>query len=85
MANNIWSATARTPRAQAGTASIKKGVHFIGLVNVMNLKAGGLGSLGNEQLEWMEDDVSILPRQHADCRVRAHSAVDRLSGMGLGH
>ena len=35
----------------------KKGVHFIGLVNVMNLKAGGLGSLGHEQLEWLEDDV----------------------------
>src|ERR1700741_1549410 len=32
----------------------KKGVHFIGLVNVMNLKAGGLGTLGHEQLEWME-------------------------------
>ena len=29
----------------------KKGVHFVGLVNVMNLKAGGLGSLGAEQLE----------------------------------
>jgi Icc protein len=38
----------------------KKGVHFIGLVNVMNLKAGGLGSLGREQLEWMEDDVKHL-------------------------
>jgi hypothetical protein len=35
-------------------------VHFIGLVNVMNLKAGGLGSLGAEQLEWMEDDVKHL-------------------------
>ena len=33
------------------------GVHFIGLVNVVNLKAGGLGNLGNEQLEWLEDDV----------------------------
>jgi 3',5'-cyclic-AMP phosphodiesterase len=38
----------------------KKGVHFIGLVNVLNLKAGGLGTLGNEQLEWMEDDVKHL-------------------------
>ncbi len=38
----------------------KKGVHFIGLVNVMNLKSGGLGALGNEQLEWMEDDVKHL-------------------------
>jgi Icc protein len=38
----------------------KKGVHFIGLVNVLNLKAGGLGSLGQEQLEWMEGDVQGL-------------------------
>jgi Icc protein len=38
----------------------KKGVHFVGLVNVMNLKAGGLGSLGAEQLEWFEDDVKPL-------------------------
>jgi 3',5'-cyclic AMP phosphodiesterase CpdA len=35
----------------------KNGVHFIGLVNVMNLKAGGLGTLGAEQLEWLEKDV----------------------------
>ena len=33
------------------------GVHFIGLVNVVDLKAGGLGNLGNEQLEWLEADV----------------------------
>ena len=38
----------------------KKGVHFIGLVNVMDLKAGGLGTLGPEQLEWMEKDVKHL-------------------------
>jgi 3',5'-cyclic-AMP phosphodiesterase len=35
----------------------KRGVHFIGLVNVMNLKAGGLGTLGAEQLEWLENDL----------------------------
>ena len=35
----------------------KKSVHFVGLVNVMNLKAGGLGTLGNEQLEWLEKDL----------------------------
>jgi hypothetical protein len=35
-------------------------VHFIGLVNVMNLKAGGLGNLGKEQLEFVEDDVKQL-------------------------
>ena len=38
----------------------KKGVHFIGLVNVANLKAGGLGSLGADQLKWLEDDVKHL-------------------------
>ncbi len=36
------------------------GVHFIGLVNVMNLQANGLGSLGNDQLEWLENDVKNL-------------------------
>ncbi|HKW17520.1 MAG TPA: metallophosphoesterase [Terriglobales bacterium] len=38
----------------------QKGVHFIGLVNVVDLKAGGLGVLGHEQLEWLEDDVKHL-------------------------
>jgi len=33
------------------------GVHFIGLVNVTNLKAGGLGNLGDEQLAWLEADL----------------------------
>jgi len=37
------------------------GVHFIALVNVVNLKAGGLGNLGAEQLEWLENDVAGLP------------------------
>jgi 3',5'-cyclic-AMP phosphodiesterase len=40
----------------------KKGVHLIGLVNVMNLKAGGMGSLGAEQLKWLEDDVRHLSK-----------------------
>jgi hypothetical protein len=38
----------------------KKGVHFIGLVNVLNLKAGGLGTLGQQQLEWLKADVRHL-------------------------
>jgi 3',5'-cyclic-AMP phosphodiesterase len=37
-----------------------RGVHFIGLVNVVNLKAGGLGNLGGEQLQWLERDVQHL-------------------------
>ena len=35
----------------------QKGVHFVGLVNVANLKAGGMGSLGNEQLDWLKADL----------------------------
>jgi plastocyanin len=38
----------------------QNGVHFIGLVNVVNLKAGGLGTLGNEQLDWLAKDVKRL-------------------------
>jgi 3',5'-cyclic AMP phosphodiesterase CpdA len=38
----------------------KKGVHFIGLVNVLNLKAGGLGTLGPEQLGWLKNDLQPL-------------------------
>jgi 3',5'-cyclic AMP phosphodiesterase CpdA len=40
----------------------KRGVHFIALVNVMNLKAGGMGNLGQAQLEWMEQDVKHLSK-----------------------
>jgi 3',5'-cyclic AMP phosphodiesterase CpdA len=37
-----------------------KGVHFVGLVNVANLKPGGLGTLGREQLDWLKKDVADL-------------------------
>ena len=44
------------------------GVHFIGLVNVLNLKQGsgtglggsGFGQLGQEQLAWLQKDVKAL-------------------------
>jgi Icc protein len=36
------------------------GVHFVGLVNVLNLKAGGLGSLGADQISWLKRDVAGL-------------------------
>jgi 3',5'-cyclic AMP phosphodiesterase CpdA len=38
----------------------QRGVHFIGLVNVLNIPEGGLGLLGEEQLAWLKDDVSGL-------------------------
>ena len=34
------------------------GVHFVALINVVNLKAGGAGNLGPEQLAWLKDDLS---------------------------
>ena len=37
-----------------------QGVHFIGLVNVRNLGAGKLGTLGPEQLAWLKQDVAKL-------------------------
>jgi len=40
----------------------QNGVHFIGLVNVVNLKAGGLGNLGAEQLAWLQKDLAGLSK-----------------------
>ena len=40
----------------------KNGVHFVAVVNVLNLKAGGMGSLGTEQLKWLQADVKHLSK-----------------------
>ncbi|HET6977026.1 MAG TPA: metallophosphoesterase [Pyrinomonadaceae bacterium] len=45
-----------------------EGVHFVGLINVLNLKQGsgtglggnGFGQLGEDQLAWLKDDVKGL-------------------------
>jgi len=37
-----------------------KGTHFVGLVNVLKYKGEGMGSLGDEQLEWLAKDVAPL-------------------------
>jgi len=34
-----------------------RGVHFIGLVNVVDIQQNGLGALGSEQLAWLEADL----------------------------
>lgn len=36
------------------------GVHFIALVNVVNLRPSGAGFLGEEQIAWIGDDVAHL-------------------------
>ncbi|HZO22529.1 MAG TPA: metallophosphoesterase [Steroidobacteraceae bacterium] len=33
------------------------GVHFIALINVLQFKPGGLGTLGDEQLAWLAEDL----------------------------
>jgi Icc protein len=38
-----------------------KGVHFVALINVVNLKAGGMGNLGADQLDWLEKDLAGRP------------------------
>lgn len=35
-----------------------RGVHFIALVNVMNFKPNGLGALGEDQFNWLKDDLA---------------------------
>ena len=37
-----------------------QGVHVVGLVNVWNLKAGGFGVLGDDQLAWLKKDLDGL-------------------------
>jgi 3',5'-cyclic AMP phosphodiesterase CpdA len=38
-----------------------RGVHFIGLVNVVDIQQNGLGALGAEQLEWLKADLRDRP------------------------
>ena len=35
-----------------------KDVHVVGLVNVKTLKAGGMGALGADQLDWLKQDLA---------------------------
>lgn len=48
-----------TPGAPRGWYSFdQSGVHFIGLNNVQNLQAGGLGYLGPDQIDWLKKDLA---------------------------
>ena len=38
-----------------------RGVHFVALVNVADLKPGGMGNLGAEQLKWLAADLAGRP------------------------
>jgi 3',5'-cyclic AMP phosphodiesterase CpdA len=51
---------AKTAKGSGWYSFDHDGVHFVGLVNVANLKAGGLGFLGADQLAWLADDLGHL-------------------------
>lgn len=55
----------RNPAGQAlgdGWYSFDQGgVHFVGLVNVRQLQAGGMGHLGEAQIAWLEQDLAGRP------------------------
>jgi 3',5'-cyclic AMP phosphodiesterase CpdA len=36
------------------------GAHFVGLVNVLSFKTGGVGTLGAEQLDWLAKDLASV-------------------------
>ena len=51
-----------TPGAARGWYSWdQQGVHFVALNNVQDLKAGGLGNLGADQLAWLRKDLDGRP------------------------
>ncbi|MBV9735080.1 MAG: metallophosphoesterase [Acidisphaera sp.] len=51
-----------TKGAERGWYSFdQQGVHFVGLNNVQDLKAGGLGNLGRDQLAWLDRDLRDRP------------------------
>ena len=54
------------------------GVHFIGLINVLQFKPGGLGTLGAEQLAWVDGRPEGPLRQHAHRGICPYAAVDDL-------
>ena len=60
------------------------GVHFIGLVNVVDLKAGGLGRLGPEQLAWLADDIKDKSNSTPMSCSRT-SRSGRSCRLGMGH
>jgi hypothetical protein len=61
------------------------GVHFVGINNVYDLKAGGMGNLGPEQLAWLGGRSEGKKCIDADRRLRACSPVDHCRRLGVGH
>ena len=61
-----------------------KGVHFVGLVNVWHLKAGGVGVLGDAPVSWPAQDPVVAHRHHEHRPVR-HPPKPRRLPLHLKH
>jgi len=82
---SIASATVAAPRVRAVTSfDGRAAVHFIGLVNVVDLRVAALGNLGAEQLAWLEDDLRGKSKSTPIVAVRPHPALDRFIPNGAG-
>ena len=77
-------ATARGRKGAGWYSFDHKGVHFVALVNVLNLKAGGLGILGADQIAWLKEDLTGRAAIDADRGLRPHPAVGGLRRTGAG-
>ena len=62
-----------------------KGTHFVGLVNVLKYKGEGMGSLGDEQIEWLEKDVAPLSSSTPIVIFSHVPLVGGLPAVGLDH
>ena len=82
------SSSASAPRARrraAGTASTRAGCISSALVNVMGFKPATGGSLGKEQIAWLEQDLKGKSASTPIVVMAPCAAVAGLPAMGLGH
>ena len=59
-------------------------MHFVGLINVLDLKAGGMGSARRRAARMAGARPARIAREPADRGVRPYPALDRLSRNGAG-
>ncbi len=62
-----------------------RGVHFVGLINVLNLKADGLGSLGTGATGLAEKGSRRTIRRNALGDICPHAAMAVVPIVGLGY
>jgi len=60
-ASEYFNRYGRASRGRGYYSFDHQGVHFVALVNVRNFRQGSLGSLGEEQLKWLAEDLDDRP------------------------